>query len=42
MVPGDEAFAYLPEGFLIRGEDAGGGYLQRWNRADPRAFAELS
>ena len=39
MVAGNEAFPYLPEGFLIRGEDAGGGYLERWKRADARSFA---
>ncbi|MDU8945143.1 FMN-binding glutamate synthase family protein [Ovoidimarina sediminis] len=39
MVTGNEAFPYLPEGFLIRGEEAGGGYLDRWTRADPRSFA---
>lgn len=38
MIAGDEAFAYLPDGFLIRGEDAGGGYLQRWSRANAASF----
>ena len=39
MIPGSEAFPYLPDGFLINGEDAGHGYLDRWNRADPSSFA---
>ena len=39
MVTGDQAYAYLPEGFLIRGEDQGDGYLGRWQRADARSFA---
>ena len=41
MVAGNEAFAYLPEGFLLREEDVGGGYLDRWRRADARAFAPM-
>ncbi len=39
MVEGDEAFAYLPEGFLLRGEEVKGGHLARWNRADAASFA---
>lgn len=38
MVTGEQTWPYLPEGFLIRGEDAGGGYLARWNRARADAF----
>ncbi|MFC2967647.1 FMN-binding glutamate synthase family protein [Acidimangrovimonas pyrenivorans] len=38
MVEGDDAFPYLPEGFLISGEgDAD--YLKRWNRASAASFA---
>ncbi len=39
MVPGTDVFGYIPEGCLLRGEDPGSGYLDRWNRADPRSFA---
>ena len=39
VVTGDEVFPYLPEGFLLRGEDCGNGYLERWNRADSASFA---
>ncbi|MEZ5794031.1 FMN-binding glutamate synthase family protein [Albidovulum sp.] len=38
MVTGDEVYHYLPEGFLLRGEDPGFGYLMRWNRADAAQF----
>ncbi|MEL6170014.1 MAG: FMN-binding glutamate synthase family protein [Pseudomonadota bacterium] len=41
MMTGDEAFPYLPEGFLLRGEDLGEGYLDRWNRARPDSFGIL-
>ena len=41
MIPGDDAFGYLPEGFLLQKEDVGGGYLERWNRADPASFAPV-
>ncbi|MEM0948533.1 MAG: FMN-binding glutamate synthase family protein [Pseudomonadota bacterium] len=39
MVSGNHAFPYLPEGFLLRGEDQGGGYIERWHRADASSFA---
>lgn len=39
MVTGDSVFPYMPEGFLLRGEDCGAGYLERWNRADSSDFA---
>jgi glutamate synthase domain-containing protein 2 len=39
MTTGQEAWPYLPEGFLVRGEDAGGGYLSRWNRATADSFS---
>ncbi|MCR9124796.1 MAG: FMN-binding glutamate synthase family protein [Rhodobacteraceae bacterium] len=40
MVTGDEAFPYLPSGFLLAddGPDIDG-YRTRWNRADARDFA---
>jgi len=38
MVEGDEAFPYLPEGFLLTGE-GNADYLRRWKRADPKSFA---
>lgn len=41
MKTGDEVYPYLPEGFLLRGEDVGFGYLTRWNRADARQFAPM-
>lgn len=38
MMEGSDAFGYQPEGFLLRGEDVGGGYLVRWNRASAASF----
>ena len=38
MVTGNEVYPYLPEGFLLRGEDVGFGYLPRWNRARADSF----
>lgn len=38
MVTGDTVFPYKPVGFLLRGEDCGAGYLERWNRASPDSF----
>jgi glutamate synthase domain-containing protein 2 len=35
----DEVWPYLPEGFLLRGEDDAFGYLTRWNRARAESFA---
>lgn len=39
MVTGADVYPYLPEGFLIREEDCGFGYLERWCRAQPESFA---
>ncbi len=39
MTTGQETWPYLPEGFLLRGEDVGGGYLARWNRATADSFS---
>jgi len=39
MISDQQAHPWLPEGFLLRGEDAGGGYLARWHRARADAFA---
>ncbi|WP_226780824.1 FMN-binding glutamate synthase family protein [Oceaniglobus trochenteri] len=39
MVTGETVFPYKPLGFLLRGEDCGGGYLERWNRARAESFA---
>jgi len=41
MVNGDAVFPYKPEGFLLRGEDCGSGYLERWNRASSESFAPM-
>lgn len=41
MVTGDEVFRYLPEGFLIRGEEDDLGYLMRWNRARAESFSPV-
>ncbi|MCB1462668.1 MAG: FMN-binding glutamate synthase family protein [Nitratireductor sp.] len=38
MLSGDQAWRWLPEGFLISGEPADAGYLDRWNRARPDSF----
>ncbi|MGO4910510.1 FMN-binding glutamate synthase family protein [Pseudorhodobacter sp. W20_MBD10_FR17] len=38
MVTGEEVYPYLPEGFLLRNEEDGFGYLPRWHRASPAAF----
>ncbi|MEM9198160.1 MAG: FMN-binding glutamate synthase family protein [Pseudomonadota bacterium] len=38
---GDEAFPWLPDGFLIRGEEDPRGYLKRWNRARADSFAAI-
>lgn len=39
MVTGEEVYPYLPEGFLLRGEEDRFGYLLRWRRAQPESFA---
>lgn len=41
MATGEEVYPYLPEGFLLRGEDRGFGYLMRWVRADASTFTRL-
>ncbi len=41
MVTGHQIYPYLPEGFLLRGESLGNGYLTRWQRADASSFAPL-
>ena len=41
MVTGDEAYPYLPDGFLLRGEADDLGYLMRWNRARADSFAPV-
>lgn len=38
MVTGEEVYPYLPEGFLLRGEEDEFGYLFRWNRARAQSF----
>lgn len=38
MVTGNEVYPYLPEGFLLREEDVGFGYLSRWKRARADSF----
>ena len=39
MVEGDDAFPYLPEGFLIAGEGGDADYRKRWARASATSFA---
>ncbi len=41
MRSGHATNPWLPEGFLLRGEDQGRGYLSRWNRARPDEFAPI-
>ncbi len=38
MVTGQDVYPYLPEGFLLREEDVGFGYLERWRRANAESF----
>ena len=38
MVTGEEVYPYLPEGFLLREEEDGFGYLMRWRRSSSAAF----
>jgi glutamate synthase domain-containing protein 2 len=42
MISGDQAFPYLPEGFLLDGNEAYKEAVERWNRADARSFAPAS
>jgi len=39
MVEGSEAFAYLPEGFLLSADGGDFGYRNRWNRARADSFS---
>lgn len=39
MVNGQTVYPYLPEGFLLRNESNGFGYLARWERAAAHSFA---
>jgi hypothetical protein len=41
MRTGDEVYPYLPEGFLLRGDEDRFGYLLRWKRAHPSSFAPM-
>jgi glutamate synthase domain-containing protein 2 len=41
MVTGDDVYPNLPEGFLIRAEDDGFGYLFRWDRARANSFSPI-
>ncbi len=41
MVTGEEVYPYLPEGFLLRNEEVGFGYLKRWTRARAESFAPV-
>ncbi|MDX1781462.1 MAG: glutamate synthase-related protein, partial [Thalassovita sp.] len=41
MVTGEEVYPYLPEGFLLRNEDVGFGYMKRWERARAESFAPV-
>ncbi|MBD3677453.1 MAG: FMN-binding glutamate synthase family protein [Rhodobacteraceae bacterium] len=38
MVTGQEVYPYLPEGFLVRGEEDAFGYLMRWRRSRASSF----
>lgn len=38
MTTAQEVYPYLPEGVLIRGEDDGFGYLDRWRRSGAESF----
>ncbi len=38
MVTGEDVFPYMPEGFLLREDDARFGYLVRWRRASSASF----
>ena len=41
MRSGDSIHPWLPEGFLLRNEDVGRGYLRRWNRATSDHFEPM-
>ena len=38
MVTGQEIHPYLPDGFLLRGEEDSYGYLERWKRSRAESF----
>ena len=38
MTTGQEVYPYLPEGFLLREEDHGFGYFDRWRRSRAESF----
>ena len=38
MVTGEDVFPYMPEGFLLRGDDERFGYMKRWRRASAESF----
>jgi glutamate synthase domain-containing protein 2 len=38
MVTGEEVYPYMPEGFLLREDDARFGYLKRWHRSSAESF----
>ena len=39
MLTGEQAWPWLPEGFLVNGNTDDLGYLERWNRARPDSFS---
>ncbi len=39
MLTGDQAWPWLPEGFLVEGREDKLGYLERWNRASADSFS---
>ena len=42
MISGNQAFPYLPEGFLLDGDETYIDDLDRWNRADARSFDPIA
>jgi len=38
MVTGDDVYPYMPEGFLLRGDDDRFGYMMRWRRSASASF----
>lgn len=41
MVTGQDVYPYMPEGFLLRGDDDRFGYLERWRRARADLFEPM-
>ncbi|SEQ99923.1 FMN-binding glutamate synthase family protein [Thalassovita taeanensis] len=41
MVTGEQVYPYLPEGFLLRGEQDKFGYLERWQRSSSEKFEPI-